>query len=171
MSIQDAIKGHDESELFSVRTSWEGEETPRFAYVSREVATFLWEPDVSEKRLAKRSSSLIDDFVEGGYITIGWEPHGKGAKCIMARVDSPDPDYCVWDVRCLDPKPGVRILGGFAGKDVFLGLTWDYRENFDDAWTQQIEHCIDEWKRLFGKCLPLKASNADEYLSQPFKVV
>ena len=169
MSIQDAIKALDETEIFPVRSSWEGEETPRYAYLSREVAQFMWEPDDSDLSLARRAKGLVDDFVEGGHISVGWRPHDKGV-CIMARVDSPHPDYEIWDFR-LTPKPGVRILGGFVEKDEFLCLTWDYRDNFEDQWPQQIGRCIFAWQRLFGSELPFQRAHVDEYLSQPFEVV
>lgn len=169
MSIQDAIARHLEKDLFAVLSSWEGEETPRFVYLSLEVAKFLWEPDDTDKRLANRAKALIDDFVEGGHISIGWDPQDKG-DCIMARVSSPDRDYEIWDFR-LVPKPGVRILGGFADKDVFLCITWDYRENFEGHWPEKIGECIDEWKRLFGSETPFHRDHVDEYLSKPFEVV
>lgn len=177
MSIHDAIARLEEIELFAVTTSWEGEETPRYAYVSSEVAKFLWEPDENDKRLSKRSKGLVDDFVEGGHITVGWRPHDK-ADCIMARVESPDPSYEIWDFRCIAPKPGVRILGGFAEKDTFLCITWDYRENFEpespgeeSRWPAKIEECINEWRRLLGNEKPFKGRSVNEYLSKPWEVV
>lgn len=171
MSIENAIKALEETELFAVLSSWEGEETPRHSYISLEVAGFLWEPADDDKWLAKIAKAVFDDFVEGGHIPVGWDPHKKDGSCLMARVDSHVEGYEIWDVRCLAPKPGMRVLGGFAEKDVFVGITWDYRKNFDDHWPEQIERCVSEWKRLFGNCLPFRGKTADEYLSKPFEVV
>lgn len=59
------------------------------------------------------------------------------------------------------------MLGAFVEKDVFITLTWDFRENFDDEWNEKIEACISEWKRLFGTILPFSGKSIEDYISEP----
>ena len=59
---------------------------------------------------------------------------------------------------------GIRALGGFAGKDKFVCLIWDYREGipiFDD----EVELVRAAWRDLFGSWGPFKGESLDEYLT------
>jgi hypothetical protein len=125
------------------------------------------------KALGKRSKALLDDFIEGGKITVRWDPRRRRNPCILARLErsSDSTDYEMWELRAMDPRPGARVLGGFAEKDVFVGVTWDYRENFEALWPAEIGYCVGQWKRLFGACRPFEGIDPSEYLSQPFEVV
>lgn len=168
MSIQDVINSHDGIELDCIGSLFPGDETPRFIYVNRDVADFIWnQDDTREGHIGQNAGALIDDFVAGGHITVGLDPYNKDRTCIMARVDSPDPQYDMWDIRCLDPNPGARVIGAFSEKDCFIALTWDYRDNFDRDWPGQIQRCIDEWKRLFGNLLPITGTAIDDFISPP----
>lgn len=83
----------------------------------------------------------------------------------MARVH-PVTDE-IWDIRSVDPKPGIRTLGSFAEKDTFIALTWEYRENLESSrdWENEIARAKEAWKKLFGSVPPFKGANLDEYLS------
>ena len=105
---------------------------------------------------------LLDGFVEGDRLTVGWDPFKKGTAAIMARVDPTEEE--VWDFRCLDPNPGMRAFGSFAERDTFIALTWDYRENVDD-WSDKVAECKTEWEKLFCNLTPHKGKKLDDYLS------
>jgi hypothetical protein len=124
---------------------------------------FWTPPSGRDGRLAARARGLLDDFVEGGFITVGEDPFDKDATCIMARVDPIR--YDIFDFRCLDPKPGIRILGAFSERDTFIAVTWDYRQNFDDAWPEQVANCKDAWEKLFGTIPRHHGNDIHDYIS------
>lgn len=90
---------------------------------------------------------------------------------MLARVD-PVADE-VWDFRCIDPKPGIRVFGRFAALDMFVALTWDYRENIEgeDYWAEQVRMCVAAWDRLFLGLPPHKGKTLDAYLSESYEAV
>lgn len=172
MSIHDAINALEAAgELLRLQSAFLGAETPRAVYVSKEVAELVCysADDTREGRMAARARALLDDFVEGGYVTIAENPFDKDSKCILARVAPVERE--IWDFRCLDPKPGVRILGAFSETDVFIALTWDYRENFDDHWPERVAECDEAWKTLFGPIPPHEGERLNEYVSSNFRAV
>lgn len=126
-----------------------------------------WSPSREGRRHA-RLRAFLTSFVDGAFITVANNPFDKDARAILARVDPPEAE--VWDFRCLDPNPGMRVFGSFAEKDTFVALTWDYRENVDD-WHEKVVECRDEWKKLFGDLLPLIGKTPNDYLSYNFRSV
>lgn len=85
---------------------------------------------------------------------------------MLARVHPVSDE--IWDMRSTDPNPGIRGLGAFGGKDFFIVLVWDYRENFDedpDHWEAEIERCKAKWNELFGSIPRFKGASLDEYIS------
>ena len=167
MSIATIIAEKLDREIFFVPSLFLGEETPRSVFASVEVAELLlgeWD-DTREGRRHKIARATLDSFSEAGYITIAENPFNKDASAVLARVDPVHLE--IWDFRCLDPRPGIRILGCFIATDEFIALSWDYRENFDDyeGWTRRIEHCRQEWLRLFGDIPPHSGDSLDAYVS------
>jgi hypothetical protein len=98
-------------------------------FVSEELGQIVLPPwDASPKGL--RFSQLraqLDTFTAGGLISVAQEPFTKPKATYMARVD-PAADE-VWDIRSVDPRPAIRVLGCFAETDLFVALTWEYRKN------------------------------------------
>lgn len=169
-SIRDAIKHHEGRDLFCLSHFVLGEETPRTVFVSKELAEIVippW-PKTREGRRHSRLRALLDDFTEGGFITIAEDPHKKDANALLARVDPVAAE--VWDFRCLDPNPGIRTFGCFAETDTFVALTWDYRENIED-WPTEVARCNDEWKKLFCRLPPFIGKNLNDYLSYNCRAV
>jgi len=140
-------------------------------FVSTEVADVLDPPwaDTREGRLFARLEALLTGFVEGDYLTVGEDPFNKDSGAILARVHPVEEE--IWDFRCLDPKPGIRAFGCFAEKDTFIALTWDYRENLDDCWSEVVADCKAEWKKLFGDLPPFGGPDLDAYLTYNFRSV
>jgi hypothetical protein len=172
-SIRDAIKAHEGRNLFCLPHLILGEETPRTVFISRELAEVAippW-PDTWEGRRCARLRALLDEFTDGGFITVAEDPHDKNATAVLARVD---PVECeIFDFRCLDPRPGIRAFGSFAETDVFVALTWEYRENLDggDKWAAEIGRCKAEWRRLFCALPPFSGANLNEYISYNVRAV
>jgi hypothetical protein len=171
MSIHDVVRAAMDREIFLIPSEFLGEECPRTVFATLEVAEMVlgpWE-DTRDGRRHKSARGVLDHFTEGGFLTIAQDPFRKDSQAILARVDPVDRE--VWDFRCLDPNPGIRILGRFIGLDEFIALTWDYRENFDEFWATKIDECLDEWKRLFGDIQPHSGGDIGEYISFNFDTV
>jgi hypothetical protein len=172
-SIREAIKAHEGRALFCLPPEFGGQETPRAVFVSAEVLDIVvgpWSGTWEGQRYA-RLRGLLDSFTEGDFITIAEDPFDKEATAILARVHPVQAE--VWDFRCLDPIPGIRVFGCFAETDAFVALTWDYRENIEDAsyWEEQVSRCREEWQKLFGGLAPHHAQELDEYVSYNFRAV
>jgi hypothetical protein len=174
-TIREAINAHvGQGNLFCLMPEFLSDETPRAVFVSKEVMEIVdgppW-PDSRDGRRYARLRGLFDAFTGGDYITIAADPFEKSACAILARVD-PIADE-IWDFRCLDPAPGIRSFGRFAEKDIFVALTWDFRENLQtaDDWNAEIRSCKNEWKKLFGPLLPHAGKSLNEYVSYNFRSV
>jgi hypothetical protein len=111
----------------------------------------------------------LDAFTEGRRITATDAPYRKPKSTFLARVDPVSDDF--FSMRCIDPKPGLRVLGAFAAFDLFVALTWNCRENLpsDDPlnkpWRDEIERCKAAWRRLFYTYPPHHGSSLNAYLS------
>jgi hypothetical protein len=146
-------------------------ETPRKLYLSEEVADGLFTQATEDQDGIRRAraQAVLEDFVDGGFLTVAEDPFDKDRKAIMARVDPVNLE--IFDFRCLDPEPGIRVLGCFVDIDEFVALTWDYREEFDGRWPEQVKRCSESWKEIFGSALPHKGAQLDAYLSYNFEAV
>jgi hypothetical protein len=175
MSIQDQIDGLvAQGQLCPLGS---GEETPRVMYCSLEVMEMVDDAlgDTREAEMHAAATVVLESFVDGCVITISQDPYLKDRDTLLARTD-PGREHDnpitseIWDFRCLDPNPGIRVLGCFSEKDVFIALTWDYRPNFDVCWPEKVQQCKQEWLRLFGDTPPLKRRQLHEYVSDPFEI-
>jgi hypothetical protein len=144
----------------------------RTLFVSTEVNDVVyppWPPNRNGFRLAT-FRGVLDAFTAGEMISVAENPFKKPPDAFLARVD-PVTDE-VWDIRCVDPQPGIRCLGSFAEKDTFIALTWGYREDFDpEDWPIEINRCKEKWKELFGTNPPFRGKHLDEYLSGNYYAV
>ena len=74
-----------------------------------------------------------------------------------------------WDIRCISPNPGIRAFGAFAEQDVFVVLTWEYREDITD-FDAEVTRCKEAWSALFTEA-PFSGENLNAYLSCNFYAV
>ena len=166
MSRQAVVKRLLNREFFCLTSELLGEEVPRTIFYSIEVGEVVdgaSSTGIDATRFAK-AKAVMDDFIEFGHITVGMDPFDKDSNAIMARVDPTD--YEIFDLRAISPQPGIRILGCFMGPDEFIMLTWDFRENFEDHWPEQVERCRAEWERLFPGLEPHKGAHLNDYITQ-----
>jgi hypothetical protein len=138
----------------------------RAMYVSKSIEELLinsWDSPQQEFRWGYVLSDLTV-FVRDPWITVAADPR-RAKAAYMARL-LPDGDE-VWDVRCRDPHPGIRLLGRFAEKNVFIALTWEERlplGRFEsDEWKAAISRCATEWNLHFWSD-PLRGNYPDDYL-------
>jgi hypothetical protein len=136
----------------------------RFIFVATGLATMLdgpWEELEMEIRW-RRVRADLEQFVTGGIIVVGETGYMKALK--------PEADE-IWEIRCIDPDPSVRIFGSFAEKDVFVALGQRYRQQLAEIgspeWAEAIRACKADWRRLFFTYRPHSGSKINEYISDP----
>jgi hypothetical protein len=73
----------------------------------------------------------------------------------------------VWEIRSRDPKPGLRIFGRFAERNVFVALNWSDRTSLGPQgsreWATAIRTCKAEWRKLFATYEPISGMPLDDY--------
>ena len=116
-------------------------------------------------RLSEFRGSL-DAFTNNEEVSVAENPFDKNSDTFLARVDPVIME--LWDVRTLIPGQGIRCLGGFAGYNTFVALTWDYRELID--WRDFVTSGKTVWQSLFGNIQPFSGENLDAYLSNYISV-
>ncbi len=174
MSIRDEIKLLiADGRLHELTPIIESDSVSRHMFVSGEMYEKL-QPEIDGKvafdpRFARLRADL-EKFITGGEITVAHQPYKKPKKTYLARTD-PVSD-CIWDIRSIDPSPGIRVLGMFAEKDTFIALEWDFRERLDGPrskeWRNFIVRCGAHWRRLFGTHRPHDGGKTSDILSKNY---
>lgn len=171
MSIRDDIRyWMDRGRLFQVFPRLPGSPVNRVLLASEAVNRLMtgpWE-NANEEIRCGRLWADFDRFIEGRLISVSLNsPYSKPRTTFMARLDPPADD--VIEIRSRDPRPGMRIFGLFADKDVFVALTWEYRENLggprDKEFNREREICKAEWRKLFNTYPSINGSRIDEYFA------
>lgn len=107
--------------------------------------------------------SDLELFANGSHIMVCLEPYE--AREALVGLLNPVTDG-IWDIRSRR-KPGLRILGGFAERNCFIGLTWYWRKSLKDKdskeWEQAIASTRAEWLSLFSHA-PVVGDNIHDYL-------
>jgi hypothetical protein len=142
----------------------------RVLLVSEDVnrlVTGPWQSTAEEIR-GGRLWADFDRFIEGRLISASLNsPYSKPKTTYMARLDPPQED--VIEIRSRDPKPGIRVFGRFADKDIYVALNWEYRENLggpkEKDFDREREICKARWRQLFPTYSSLNGSQIDEYFA------
>lgn len=168
MSIQIEIQKHCEAGALKlyvpVRRAFLVE---RHVFLGGEARSFVdWDGTVDEQfdTVSARTSSVLDRFCNGSYVTVGMDPHNKRSTSLIARVDPIGGG--IVDFRITDPNPAVRIFGGFAAVDLVVLLTWSPRENCD--FRAEVARCRKSWDALFPKHQPIVSEKIESYVSKHF---
>jgi hypothetical protein len=135
-------------------------------FISKEIQAIAQGP-FTATRNGKRFAQMrayLDAFVEGRRISVASDPHKKPKTSFMARNEPVRAE--VFDIRCLDPAPGIRVFGRFSEFNTFVALTWEHREaingkDFDAA----VNRCIAAWQTLFPLQPLFSGRNLNDYLS------
>jgi|SRR5699024_11097010 len=114
----------------------------------------------------------VDGFIGGRYVSVGTRRSRRAdLKILEPRVDS------IWELG-KQQKPGTRLFGRFARKDVFVVTSIRtsqqlYEQSSQDAtaerypiWDEQIALCKAEWQRLFGDQSPVTGGDMHDYLTK-----
>jgi hypothetical protein len=155
-----------EGQLSFVPSLFTGYETARMMTVSANVAAVI-EPPFADTDAGRRHGELrawLDNFSEGGEVSVAEDPFDKDPKAMLARVEPVESE--IWSIRVTDPEDtaGVRSFGGFSEQDAFVAVTWEYREKIED-FDGAVSDAIAAWRDLFGSCVPFEGVDLNEYLT------
>lgn len=184
MSIQEWIDGLLEDErLCLLEPTIPSDPVERVMLVSPEVWGVIngpW-PKVKWERRCSALRADLEAFIRGDEISLSLTPY-KADTAYMGLLDPPADG--VWDIRSRDPAPGIRVLGQFAKRDLFVALVPAARsvevefltrgplgEGQSDEWAAAIKECRAAFRKLFYPLLPLRGDNPSEYVSQKYDVV
>jgi hypothetical protein len=147
-----------------------GFETGRDMYVSPSILQVVTPPYAVDPKEACQLAdfrSFLDGFSELCRLTVAEDPFVKPGYAMMARVAPVG--YELFDLRITTPAEdepeSIRVFGGFADKNAFVALTWDYRENIGNNFDAEVERCMSAWRELFGSTGPHHGATLDAYLT------
>lgn len=165
--IRKRVAQHHGKQLFYLPTLVRGDRPIRELIVSEEVRDCV-APPWAENWMGQRHSEfrgVLDSFTRGDWMAVCEKPFMKPDDTDVARVD-PVTDE-IWDIRCINPNARIRCFGAFGGKDFFIALTWQYREDLScrDEWEDEINRCKSRWDQLFNPLGRFQGASLDEYLS------
>lgn len=146
-----------------------GPETPRTLFLTKSVLDAVTPPfPATPKGLHAEFRQQLDAFLELGLMSVGLEPKTKASDALMARVAPVEWEF--FDFRITSPYPAIRAFGGFAEKDTFVIVSWQYRDIIADDFDAEVVRCKHEWEKLFGRTTPFKGNTLNDYLSNNFPV-
>lgn len=156
----------------------------RSVFLSKEVYGLVLGPYLTPRH-RQRSGRLradLESYVRGGNISICLTPR-KAKKSDFGILEPTS--KCVWDYRSRDPRPGLRILGQFAGPDIFVALDWwprsvpvdwsdkeplgdqDGKEH-ERRWRTAINECCERWFEVLPNSVPQSGEKVERYVSGKF---
>lgn len=142
-------------------------ERVRTIYVSESVKEYI----ESSTERAGQLHADFDRFIGGKLITASLVPY-KARNAYMGLLH-PVKDG-LWDIRSQDPRPGLRVLGGFAEKDVFIALTIHERKllgiGTSRLWSLATRGCKTEWVKRFHAYKPVYGVDLHDYISNSVSV-
>jgi len=154
MSIRDEINYRcQEKRLHRLTLGIPGAPEPRAIWVAPEIERLLVGPWRNKKQAMRwgRIRNDLESFIQGDLITVPQELN-RAKSHYMARLIRPSSPE-VWEIRCRDPKPSVRIFGRFADRDAFIAFRWWPRRLLggfgDRAWRTASVQCTTDWRNLF----------------------
>lgn len=75
----------------------------------------------------------------------------------------------VWEIRTVRPNPGIRTMGLFASKDVFVATHYVSRDQLPGwnsrAWKEAKRHAQTQWRNLFQVYDPLRDTNVQHLVT------
>lgn len=128
----------------------------------------VWPYVMSNALRAGRLHAELDSFIGGDQVTISLNPRGakRGAKNAFIGMLEPSSDGFL-DIRSRDPRPALRVLGGFARRDYFIGLVLRERRlmETEQHWEEALTECKRSWWHLFYPIPPITGASPNDYLS------
>jgi hypothetical protein len=176
MSVADEIKSAIEAgKLSYLELSLSSDPTVRTMLAHPEIREVLNGPWTNDKeaRRAGRLRADLERFVTGEVITMSLRPrdHEDAYMGLLEPVSRG-----VFDIRSRDPKPGIRIFGGFPMPNVFAAMNYEYRSVTPDwsdrrplaademRWQLAILECEARWNKLFSQP-PIKGAKVSDFIT------
>ncbi|MED5365112.1 MAG: hypothetical protein VYA68_02040 [Pseudomonadota bacterium] len=105
-----------------------GAAVKRHVFVTAGLNDLLTDPESAAEQRARFVDlrADLDAFIDGGNLTFCLAPFGARNERI-ARLAPVDKGLC--EFRSRHPKPGIRVIGGFAARDSFIALGWHFRRD------------------------------------------
>lgn len=163
MSIHDWIKLATEDvppRLHWVDPIFKSDPVVRRVLVTTEIWNLIDSPPARHRGRCAKLRADIEAFVKGDWVSVCLRPFEAKA-AYMGLLDPPADG--VWDIRSRDPSPGLRLLGHFADKDLFVATVIASRsvpwppvargplgEGRSPEWADAINSANAEWRKLFG---------------------
>lgn len=146
----------------------------RKLYISPEIKSLIYGPweDADWEARCYELRADFDRYTTGQILPVASKPFG-GKTSYLKRLDRAADE--VWEIRSIDPDPGLRIFGRFALRNHFIALTWSKRRDLKGPhsreWRDAMESCKAEWRKLLPAYDPI-TSEADygPYLTNYFSV-
>lgn len=173
MSIHVAINQHLRSGRLQRILPIVEEPAYRFFHAVPEVVQLLTEAPSGDaawdaRRMSARAD--IDWFVGGHRIDVRMRTKNVNARLALLKPASDG----VWEFRVRAPKPGIRIFGGFADRDVFVACSWSKKEELlsDDGsendllYGPSLNRCKTEWIGLFAPLTRMTGGTIHDYISR-----
>jgi len=136
----------------------------RDVYVTQEVHGFL-EPewgDAIEERKAGELRGDFDNFTAGRrlLVTLRRRPGREDLKRLEKAREE------IWELKSKAP-PEIRVFGRFADRDVFIALTFAWRDHIqsDGDFDYYKSVAKRQWRLLFPSHEPFTGVRADDYVS------
>lgn len=124
-----------------------------------------WVNATQSKNMALARAEL-DNFVVGRQISVRLPP-SKNVRAAIALLE--DAHEEVWEGRCRQPSPQVRIFGRFAEKDLLISFLKRNRDEISDYFAEK-ELTKKQWRTLFPTYNPHRGTKADDYVSNSVSV-
>jgi hypothetical protein len=174
MSIQDEIINLcDNKRLYRLAPEYQIERERRIMYLSRDLFALVVGPEWVSQEQEFRWQSVradLDWFIQARVLLVPADSQ-HGGDSHLSQLKPPDVE--VWDIRCRDPEPGIRVLGSFADKDVFVALTWELRNPLgafgSKEWEAAVRRCKETWHSLFH-AQPKMGNYPDDYITNAIPV-
>jgi hypothetical protein len=167
MSIRETIRDwHRSGELFLLSPAIPSTPSIRWIFTSKEVFEAVHGPWSSEKEQKNmmRARATFDAFISGQKISVRLPP-SKNVTAQLAQLEEANDE--VWEFRCREPSPQVRVFGRFAEKDLFISFIKRNRDEFEsnNDFLPVMEECKRHWRTFFPSYNPYRGSTADDYVS------
>ena len=146
-----------------------GAAVKRHVFVTAGLNDLLTDPESAAEQRARfvdlraDLDAFIDGASRGHFVS---QPFGARDERI-ARLAPVDKGLC--EFRSRHPKPGIRVIGGFAARDSFIALGWHFRRDLGGAgsraWRAACVEARRIWDGLLAPHQPLICETVNGYLS------
>lgn len=133
-------------------------------FVTKEIDEFL---NVNDPYFPRANAAItFGTFCAGHLLTVTRKMSVEADLEKMVDTDE------VWIMCFRHPRPGGRLLGRFADKDIFVGTEIDLRENLaGDNYKQAADRVISSWDSLTNRISPVRSNDLNDYLGYTFRDV